>query len=105
MRQLGIDASLYAAILQEYLNENVQTGTLLQAQIDTRDFAQAAQTVHKVKSSSSSIGAKRLAACAERLQKALQSNDIETIHEEHVQFQLLLRLSMQEMSVICASQA
>ena len=55
------------------LTENEQTGKLLQAQMDAEDFAQAAQTVHKVKSSSSSIGAKQLAQCAEKLQKALQT--------------------------------
>lgn len=102
MRQLGIDASLYAAIIKEYLTENEQTGKLLQAQMDAEDFAQAAQTVHKVKSSSSSIGAKQLALCAEKLQKALQTNDRETASAEHTKFQALLQLSMLEMREIKA---
>ena len=101
MRQLGIDAGLYASILREYLNENAQTGQELQAQIDGGDFAQASQTVHKVKSSSGSLGATRLAACAERLQKALQENDRESIPAENAQFQRLLATAMQEMQQIC----
>ncbi|MEA4929453.1 MAG: transporter substrate-binding domain-containing protein [Candidatus Limiplasma sp.] len=101
MRQLGIDAGLYASILREYLNENAHTGQELQAQIDGGDFAQAAHTVHKVKSSSGSLGATRLATCAERLQKALQENDRESVPAENAQFQRLLATAMQEMQQIC----
>lgn len=104
MRQLGIDETLYAAILREYLDENAQTGAQLQAQIDAGEYAQAAQTVHKVKSSSGSIGAKRLAACAEKLQKALQSSDADTVAAEHARFQTLLALAMQEMRAICGQE-
>jgi len=63
---------------------------VLQGQVDAGAFADAAQTVHKVKSSSGSIGAKRLAECAEKLQKALQANDAAVVREEHAQFQMLL---------------
>lgn len=90
IKQLGIDEGIYAAILQEYLNENEGTGRMLQGQIDAGAFADAALTVHKVKSSSGSIGAKRLAECAEKLQKALQAHDAEVVRAEHAQFQMLL---------------
>ncbi len=100
MRQLGIDESLYVAILQAYLSENRQTGEQLQAQIDANDFVQAAQTVHKVKSSSGSIGAMQLAVCAERLQKALQASDTDVVHEEHERFQSLLSQAMREIDAL-----
>ena len=96
IRQLGIDESIYTAILLEYLHENEQTGLALQRQIDSGDFAEAALTVHKVKSSSGSIGAKKLAECSEKLQKALQASHAEEIREEHARFQKLLSTALQE---------
>lgn len=96
LQQLGIDESLYTAILLEYLHENEQTGLTLQQQIDSGAFAEAALTVHKVKSSSGSIGAKKLAECAGRLQKALQAEQPDEIQEEHTRFQMLLHTALQE---------
>jgi len=96
IQQLGIDESTYAAILQEYFNENERTGQVLQGQIDAGAFTDATLTVHKVKSSSGSIGAKRLAECAERLQKALQTNDAEVVRKEHARFQILLSTAIRE---------
>ncbi len=100
MTQLGIDLSVYQAILQEYLKENTQTSQLLQAQVEAGDFAAAALTAHKVKSSTSSIGAKPLAECAAKLQKALQANDASVVLQEHTRFQTLFANTMQEIKSI-----
>ena len=96
IRDLGIDESLYTAILQEYFKENESTGQALQKLVDAGDFAQAALAVHKVKSSSGSIGAKQLAQCASKLQKALQENEPEAVRAEHARFQTLLQKTMEE---------
>ena len=105
MRLLGIDRELYVQILLEYLNENEQTGSTLQAQMDAEDFTQAGLTAHKVKSSSGSIGAASLAACAERLQKALETGNRVTACDEHTQFQTLLRRTLLEIRVFCGRKA
>jgi HPt (histidine-containing phosphotransfer) domain-containing protein len=105
IRRLGIDAGIYVAILQAYLSENEHTGKELQAQIDAKDFATAAQTVHKLKSSSASVGASSLSACAERLQKALQSNEKDSIYIENALLQDLLSQVMREMQAFQESQS
>ena len=96
VRELGIDESLYAEILKAYLTENEDTGQALLQQVEAGDFAQAALTVHKVKSSSGSIGAKKLAESASKLQKALQAKEGELALAQHARFQLLLSKTIGE---------
>jgi two-component system, sensor histidine kinase and response regulator len=96
MRQLGLDQKIFTAIVLEFLKENEQTGQLLQGQVDAGAYAEAALTVHKVKSSSGSIGAKDLTECSEKLQKALKANDTVAIREEHARFQMLMKSVLSE---------
>jgi len=100
MQWLGIDHELYIAILEEFWKENQQTGQTLQDQVTAGDFASAAQTVHKVKSSSSSIGAKMLSECAGKLQKAFEQNETNVIHEENTRFRQLFEGSMREIQAL-----
>ena len=90
MRRLGVDTNVYAAILRAYLSENERTGEELQAQVNAGDFTLAVQTVHKLKSSSGSIGANSLSACAERLQKALLANEKDSVRDENARLQKIL---------------
>ncbi|MHC1787854.1 MAG: transporter substrate-binding domain-containing protein [Christensenellales bacterium] len=96
IRDLGIDEKLYSSIVREYLKENEETGQTLQQQLDASNFSQAALTVHKIKSSSGSIGARKLADCAARLQKALQAGEGEAAREESARFQQLLSETLGE---------
>lgn len=75
-RQLGIknmggNEELYKQVLIEYRNENQDTLDKLEVALREKRYAEATQIVHKVKSSSGSIGAKSLQDVAALLQKAL----------------------------------
>ena len=94
--QLGLDQSIYQEILQEYFKENVHTAQLLQSQINTADYAAARQTVHKLKSSSGSIGARRIAKAASDLQHSLEVQDVSLIQEQNVLLQMLLHRALAE---------
>lgn len=85
LRNLGVDQGLYLQILNEYRNENLETAEKLALAIGEARYADAAGIVHKVKSSSGSIGAKPLYDLAVRLQKALEENserDIDALSRE-----------------------
>jgi len=74
-RNLGVDRDAYMQILSEYRSENLDTADRLVAAIREAQYADAAGIVHKLKSSSGSIGAKLLYELAVRLQKALESRE------------------------------
>lgn len=71
LKSMGGDPDLYKQVLAEYYNENQDTLDKLSHAIDEKRYADAAQIVHKVKSSSGSIGAKSLYELSIKLQKAL----------------------------------
>ena len=71
LKNMGGDIELYKQVLEEYLNENKDTLDKLNANINEKRYADAAQIVHKIKSSSGSIGAKELYNLSIKLQKAL----------------------------------
>ena len=75
LRNLGVDQRLYLEILNEYRNENLETADRLALAIKETRYADTAGIVHKVKSSSGSIGAKPLYDLAVRLQKALEEKN------------------------------
>lgn len=95
-RSLGCDQQLYLQILQVYHDENLATSDRLTAAIRESRYADAIQIVHKVKSSSGSIGAKSVYALAVRMQKALEvknSQQIGPLHEAFTyQLQRLLQI-------------
>lgn len=98
IRRLGGDRDIYRLILQEYLFENENTAEVLDTKIKQADFENAAQIVHKLKSSSGNIGAKSLHTAASQLQASLKSGDQDAITRQHTLFSALftrLKLEIQ----------
>jgi signal transduction histidine kinase/CheY-like chemotaxis protein len=96
IKRIGGDAGLYRMILQAFYNENISVAQTLKEKIDTRDFEQAIQIVHKIKSSSGNIGAKSLNEAASNLQKSLQSGDDVDILKRTEMFQGLFAMLIME---------
>lgn len=94
IRRLGGNADIYKMILQEFYKENSYVGKMLDDKVNTKNYDEAVQIVHKIKSSAGNIGAKSLSATASELQKALQEkNEAELqnlVCKFHVIFDALL---------------
>jgi len=101
-RQLGIknmggNAELYEKVLEEYRNENRNTLDRLERAIREKRYDDAAQIVHKIKSSSGSIGAKLLQDMAVSLQEALNQQKEDEIKVLLNSFSKLLRKLLEEL--------
>jgi len=101
-RQLGINnmgnnVELYRQVLDEYRNENQDTLDRLACAIREKRYEDAAQIVHKVKSSSGSIGATSLQDAAMLLQKALNQGREDEIALLHDRFSRLLSKLLEEL--------
>lgn len=59
LRRMGGNEELFRMVLQEYYHENKSVAVALEKEMDARDYAAAVQIVHKIKSSSGSIGARK----------------------------------------------
>jgi two-component system, sensor histidine kinase and response regulator len=90
IKRIGGDAELYRMILKEYFVENNTIASVLKEKIDMKDYDEAGQIVHKIKSSSGNIGAKSLYEAASELQKFLQKNDEAYILKKQRIFQKIL---------------
>ncbi len=86
LRYMGNNQVLYQDVLAAYFTENQEVVEKLALAIKNRHYQEAAQMVHKVKSSSGSIGAKKLFEVAKALQKALESGDEKEIASLHPSF-------------------
>lgn len=75
LRIVGGDHELYRKVLNEYFNENQETLDKLSHAILEKRYDDATQIIHKVKSSSGSIGAKPIYDLAVELQKAIQEGN------------------------------
>ena len=79
LKNMGMNGGLFNQVLEQYRSENLETGEKLRDAVDERRYGEAAGIVHKLKSSSGSIGAKPLYELAVRLQAVLkEENDQET---------------------------
>ena len=87
IKLIGGNAELYQMVLKEYYWENKNLIEELSSQISAGDFAVAAKTVHKVKSSSGNIGATSLYAVASKLQIALEDHNKPEIEASYEEFQ------------------
>jgi signal transduction histidine kinase/DNA-binding response OmpR family regulator len=88
LKNIGGNQELYADVLKEYYTENMNTASQLSDAIKDKRFSEAISIVHKVKSSSGSIGAKALYDISIRLQKALEDKkekEITTLHRDFMQ--------------------
>ncbi|MDD4688645.1 MAG: transporter substrate-binding domain-containing protein [Eubacteriales bacterium] len=98
LKNIGGDVGIYKKILAEYYNENQDTLDKLAYAIEEKRYADAAQIVHKVKSSSGSIGAKSLYEVSIELQKALNSEKEEEIGHLHKDFSHKLGKLLEEIA-------
>jgi FOG: CheY-like receiver len=92
LRYMGDNAVLYERVLKAYFNENQEVIANLDFAIKAESFQEAAQIVHKVKSSSGSIGAKQLFEIAKDFQKALESGAEKEIINFYSQFVAAMKL-------------
>ncbi len=73
LRRIGNNEQIYNMILKEYAMENRDVAEMLRQTIASHDYEAAVQIVHKNKSGSGNVGAKKLYETAKDLQKALES--------------------------------
>lgn len=86
IRRIGNNKDLYFRVLAEYYRENKDVLSALTKSIGDRNYPDAVQIAHKIKSSSGNIGAKRLFAVASELQKALAKEEEAEISRLHKLF-------------------
>jgi signal transduction histidine kinase/DNA-binding response OmpR family regulator len=98
LKNIGGDVDIYRQVLTEYYNENQDTPDKLSHAIDEKLYADAAQIVHKVKSSSGSIGARSLYELSIKLQKALDAKKADEIDLLRKDFNRKLRKLLAEIS-------
>ena len=96
LKNMGGNEEIYRQVLNEYLSENQYTLDKLSSAILEKRYADAAQIVHKIKSSSGSIGAKSLYDAAITLQKALNEEKEDEILLLLERFSRLLRKLLEE---------
>lgn len=94
IRRIGNSRELYSMILEEYYNENQDVLKDLKPMIMQRNYRDAIQVVHKIKSSTGNIGAKALFESASKLQEALKSEKEEDVIAMHEKFETNLKLLM-----------
>jgi two-component system sensor histidine kinase/response regulator len=97
LRNMGGNLDLYHQVLEEYRNENQDTLDRLAAAVGEKRYADAVQIVHKVKSSSGSIGAESLYDAAMAFQKALCEEKEEEVVSLQDRFSELLRRLLEEL--------
>ncbi len=79
LKNMGGNTELYRRVLKEYLKENTDTYSKIDAAIQNQNYTEAVKIVHKIKSSSGSIGAQRVYNTAVEFQRALADEDTEKI--------------------------
>jgi len=100
-KNMGGDRAAYRQVLEAYRQENQDTEARLGQAIRERRYSDAAQIVHKVKSSTGSIGAGPLFETARALQRVLQAAGEDEIPPLAERFSLQLRKLRQEIEAIC----
>lgn len=98
IRNLGGNKELYDQVLEEYFKENQKMPQLIASEIENGHYDNAAGLVHKIKSSSGSIGAGSLYKLAIDLQAALKKSNEEAISSIHKKFSASLLTLLQEIA-------
>ncbi len=96
LKNMGGDLEVYRQVLDAYHRENRDTPDTLCKAIEERRYPDAVQIVHKVKSSSGSIGARALYEVSVELQKALSDSSEEEIPPLKERFVSLLGKLLEE---------
>lgn len=99
-KNLGLTEALYRQVLAEYQTENMDTAEQLSRAIGEARYGDAAEMVHKIKSSSGSIGAKLLYELAVRLQRALEEQKQSDIDLLSAEFLKMLTEVLKEIQVL-----
>lgn len=88
INNMGGNEKLYKEVINEYYNENKNLVNILNSQISDKNYKSASEIIHKIKSSSGSIGAKKIYDIAVTFQKALdnESNDIKIIYDDFAEY-------------------
>ncbi|MDK2936830.1 MAG: two-component system, sensor histidine kinase and response regulator [Eubacteriaceae bacterium] len=86
IRYMGGNEQLYRNVLKTYAQENKNVSETLAALIENKDYHEAALRIHKIKSSSGSIGARDLFQTASQFQKTLERNDTAVIEADFKKF-------------------
>lgn len=104
IKNIGGNAEVYHQVLNEYYQENTETLTKLKKAIEEKRFACAVQIIHKVKSSSGSIGAKAVYELSVKFQKIIESKDESKIQEYQKTFTDLFENLLEEIKIELSSQ-
>lgn len=96
LKYLGHNIELYKKVLRAYYEENQDTSFKLKEAIHHNNFMEAVQIVHKIKSSSGSIGAQKLHQVARDYQKALEDENYNEVNELKDRFEDLLKILLLE---------
>lgn len=91
LKNIGGNKELYHEVLHEYYKENKDTASQLSEAIQMERFTEAISIVHKVKSSSASIGAKALYDISKQLQKTLEEKKVKEIATLHQDFSQMIK--------------
>lgn len=100
LKNIGGDLVFYKTVLKEYFNENQNTLNKLEQAVSEKRYADAAQIVHKIKSSSSTIGAKGLYELSVKLQKALEVEKEEEIKMLQMEFSIFLSKLLEKIAAL-----
>lgn len=100
LKRLGNNRELYDMVLETYLKENELITETLNEVIASEDYKEAAQIVHKIKSSSGNIGANKFYNIATALQKALEQGNLLEIESLHLEFNQMLMQVLKEINRI-----
>ena len=96
IRNMGGSSDLYHKVLGQYRDENMETLSLFNDMINSEDYREAAGLMHKLKSSSATIGATRLYDLAKDLQRALEEEKVEIVERIGNEFSLVFENVMKE---------
>ncbi|MFA9463161.1 MAG: response regulator [Velocimicrobium sp.] len=78
-KMLGNNPEIYRKVITEFLNENQNTVDELSNLLQVKEYAQAAQMVHKIKSSLGTIGTEKIRNQSIDLQRMLEENEEQEI--------------------------
>lgn len=81
IKSFGGDSSLYEQVLEIYKSENLETAVHIRALIEEQNYHAASQAIHKIKSSTGSIGATPLYEQCIVFQQALNSSNLDDIEQ------------------------
>lgn len=87
---MGEDIKLYNKVLLQFYEDNKINISLIKDFLDNKSYNEARDLIHKMKSSSGSIGATLLLNICNQFQNALESRNIEEIKKLNISFNIEL---------------